>query len=214
MRVCLLSSLLLSSLLAATSCATTAVPTKPTETAAVAERFQRAFVAYDAHTAAHPVDAPTHLARVSRVLTIDVAAPADRVFAAWTNVAAHTKRHPLLRGVITHARTVDDDTGIEAHDFTAFEEVPLGPFVLPIETHAKSRLDSMHHRFSTITWDEPATITRQLVVVTAHANGTSTVSETLDFESDPMLISTVVDNGIAAHRALMLALKADLEAGR
>ncbi len=207
MRVCLP----LLCLLAAMACATTPVPT---DTAAVAARWQQAFVAYNAHTAAHPVDQPTRRARVSRVLTIDVAASADRVFAAWTNVAGHTKRHPLLRGVITHARTTDDATGIEAHDFTAFEEVPLGPFLLPIETHAKSRLDSMHHRFSTTTWDEPATITRQIVVVTAHADGSSTVSETLDFESDPMLISTVVDNGVAAHRALMLALKADLEAGR
>lgn len=195
----------------ATACATTPLPT---DTAAVAARFQQAFVAYDALTAAHPVDQPTRRARVSRVLTIDVAASADRVFAAWTNVAAHTQRHPLLRGVITHGRTTDDASGIETHDFTAFEEVPLGPFVLPIETHAKSRLDSKHHRFSTITWDEPATITRQIVVVVAHADGTSSVSETLDFESDPMLISTVVDNGVAAHRALMRALKADLEGGQ
>jgi hypothetical protein len=207
MRVLLAASLVLLS----TACATTALPT---DTAAVAARWQQAFVAYTAHTAVHPVDQPTSRARVSRVLTIDVAASPERVFAAWTNVSGHVQRHPLLRGVMTHARTVDDVSGIELHTFTAFEEVPLGPFVLPIETHASSRLDPIHHRFSTTTWDEPATITRQVVVVSARADGTSRVSETLDFESDPMLISTAVDNGIAAHRALMLALKADLEAAQ
>jgi len=191
-----------------TACATAV----PTDTSAVAARWQQAFVAYTAHTAAHPVDQPTRRARVSRVLTIDIAASPDRVFAAWTNVSGHVHRHPLLRGVMTHARTTDDVSGIELHTFTAFEEVPLGPFVLPIETHARSRLDPIHHRFTTTTWDEPATITRQIVVVSALADGTSRVSETLDFESDPMLISTAVDNGIAAHRALMVALKAELEA--
>ncbi len=192
-----------------TACATTALPT---DTAAVTARWQQAFSAYNAHTAAHPVDQPTRRARVSRVLTITIAASPERVFAAWTNVSGHVQRHPLLRGVMTHTRTTDDVSGIELHTFTAFEEVPLGPFVLPIETHASSRLDPIHHRFTTTTWDEPATITRQVVVVSALADGTSSVSETLDFESDPMLISTAVDNGIAAHRALMLALKAELEA--
>lgn len=210
---------LLASLLLSTTPATTPPPTTTTTPPAVGvdvEHWNAAFAAFAAHEAAHPPTQPTYTTvRVQRVLDVDVHAPIERVFAAFSNVGFHYQRHALLRGATTWALLPRDDVGpgVVERRFTAIEDVPLLPGVsLPVATYARVLVDEARHRFTTESWTEPSTITRQVWTFTEH-DGVVHVHETITFESSAALMATVVEGGVSAHTAMFVALKRDLEAG-
>ena len=176
-----------------------------------AAHFAQAWAAYTAQTASDPPDRKTSRSREQRTLRIEIDAPVDEVFAVFSDVHQHFGLHPLLRHVVTHA-LIDDDSRRERR-FTAVEDVPVGfGVVVPIETHAVTRIDAARHRYTTESWTDPATITRQIFVFTDVGDGVTRVDETITFEAPLVLMPTAVDGGFGAHTRFMTAAKQRIEA--
>ena len=206
------NALLLSVALLSSSCATTTT-TSFLNDDVYAAHFAEAWTAYAALTAAEPPDRPTSRSRVQRVLHVEIAAPREAVFALFSDVHQHFGLHPLLRHVVTHD-LIDLDTAVRERRFTAVEDVPIGfGVVLPVETHAVTRIDRARFRYTTESWTDPATITRQLFVFRDLGDGVTRVDETITFESTVLLIGTVVDGGATAHARFMSLAKQRLEQG-
>lgn len=221
-------SLVLAALLLS-SCATSSSSTSSSflTDEVYAAHFTQAWAAYTAQTATDPPDRPTSRSREQRTLRIEIEAPIDEVFAVFSDVHQHFGLHPLLRHVVTHALVdieeedgdSDDDDGDgdgtarRERRFTAVEDVALGfGVVLPIETHAVMRIDRTHHRYTTESWTDPATITRQIFVFTDVGGGVTRIDETITFEAPLLLLRTAVDGGFGAHTRFMAAAKQRIEA--
>ncbi|MCX4091749.1 hypothetical protein [Nocardia sp. alder85J] len=150
-------------------------------------------------------------ASVEADLPITIAAGLDKVWAVYSDIRNDIGRHPFLKDVITH-RTCDED-GVRVTDFTALEDIPMGPVTFPGHTQAQQRVHAAEHYYTSDSWDVPNITTHQRITFTDNGDGTTTVDERLTFLADPALIQFTADNGTASHRAYQLALKRDIENG-
>lgn len=144
-------------------------------------------------------------------LPMTVNAPIDRVWSVYSNLANDIHRHPFLKAIYTHADTVQN--GIETVNFTALEDVPAGPLVIPGHTHAQQRKHPAEHYYTSDSWDLPNITTHQLITFHDNGEGTTTVNERLTFLANPLLIDFTVNGGVSSHKAYQAALKHDIEAG-
>ncbi|MFE3189962.1 hypothetical protein ACFXHA_13205 [Nocardia sp. NPDC059240] len=144
-------------------------------------------------------------------LPIIIAAPLDKVWDVYSDVSKGIGRHSFLKDVIMH-RTCDAD-GVEIRDFTALEDIPMGPVTFPGHTQAEQRLHPDEHYYTSDSWDVPNVTTHQLITFTDNGDGTTTVNEHLQFIADAALIDFTATNGVAAHMASQHAVKADIENG-
>lgn len=144
-------------------------------------------------------------------LPITINAPLERVWSVYSNLRNDIGRHPFLKDVITH-RTCDD-SGVEVVDFTALEDIPMGPITFPGHTQAEQRLHPAEHYYTSDSWDIPNITTHQLITFTANGDGSTTVNEHITFLADATLIQFTADNGASSHRAYQAALKRDIENG-
>lgn len=144
-------------------------------------------------------------------LPIDIAAPIEHVYAVYSNLENDIGRHPFLQAIITYSDCVRE--GVEYIDFTALENVPAGPLVIPGHTHAQQRKQPAQYLYYTDSWDAPNITTHQLVTFTDMGNGTTHVNEHITFVADPLLIGFTETNGVSAHQAYQAALKRDIENG-
>jgi hypothetical protein len=144
-------------------------------------------------------------------LPIDIQAPLDHVYSVYSNLQNDIGRHPFLQGFVTFADYVDD--GVEYIDFTALENVPAGPIVIPGHTQAQQRKHPAQHLYYTDSWDAPNITTHQTVTFMDMGNGTTHVNEHITFLANPLLINFTVTNGVSAHQAYQAALKRDIENG-
>ncbi|WP_153347798.1 SRPBCC family protein [Nocardia aurantia] len=145
-------------------------------------------------------------------LPITIAAPRDEVWAVYSDIRNDIGRHPFLKDVVTH-RSCEED-GVRVIDFTALEDIPMGPVTFPGHTQAQQRIHAAEHYYTSDSWDVPDITTHQRITFTDNGDGTTTVDERLTFLADPALIRFTADNGTASHRAYQLALKRDIENGR
>ncbi|MRH88359.1 hypothetical protein GFY24_13045 [Nocardia sp. SYP-A9097] len=144
-------------------------------------------------------------------LPITIAAPLQQVWSVYSNLHNDIGRHPFLKDVITH-RTCDD-AGTQVSDFTALEDIPMGPITFPGHTQAEQRLHPAEHYYTSDSWDIPNITTHQLITFIDNGDGTTTVNEHITFLADPTLLQFTADNGAASHRAYQAALKRDIENG-
>jgi hypothetical protein len=144
-------------------------------------------------------------------LPIDIQAPIDHVYAVYSNLENDIGRHPFLQAIITYSDCTHD--GVEYIDFTALENVPAGPIVIPNHTQAQQRKHAAQYLYYTDSWDAPNVTTHQLVTFTDAGNGTTHVNEHITFLANPLLIDFTVSNGVSSHQAYQAALKRDIENG-
>ncbi|MVU76812.1 hypothetical protein GPX89_06065 [Nocardia sp. ET3-3] len=144
-------------------------------------------------------------------LPVTIGAPLDHVWSVYTDVRNGIGRHSFLKDVIVH-RTCDED-GVHTTDFTALEDIPMGPITFPGHTQAEQRLHPDEHYYTADSWDVPNVTTHQVITFTDNGDGTTTVNEHLTFIADQALIDFSADNGVAAHRASQDAVKTDIENG-
>ncbi|MEU1428448.1 hypothetical protein ACFRAQ_08585 [Nocardia sp. NPDC056611] len=156
----------------------------------------------------NPADARA-VREVDLPITID--APLDKVWSVYTDFRNGLGRHSFLKDIIVH-RTCDED-GVRVTDFTALEDIPMGPITFPGHTQAEQRLYPDQNYYTSDTWDIPNVTTHQVVTFTDNGDGTTTVNEHLTFVADQPLIDFTADNGVAAHLASQEAVKADIENG-
>ncbi len=203
----------IAALITATACATPAVTTTFSTDDIYAAHFTTAWAAYAAQTASDPPDQPTHRSREQRTLQVVINAPVAVVFARFSDVNQHFGLHPLLRHVVTHELSRTD--GLRERRFTAIEDVDVGfGVVVPVETHAVTRIDAAHHRYTTESWTDPGVITRQIFVFTAVDNDLTRVDETITFEAPLLLLPTAVDGGFHAHSHFMAVVKSAIQGGK
>lgn len=148
----------------------------------------------------------TGLTETTRELSIDIAAPRETVFDIYSNVYNALGRHSFLREIVPIR------CGAHHFDFTAIEDVPLGPVVLSLRTVSRQVFDRPFS-YTAETYDRPETITHQTISFTALSPTLTRVVESLSFEATPLLINTAVSGGVEAHTAVQQSLKAAIEAG-
>jgi hypothetical protein len=149
--------------------------------------------------------------RVTVDLPIDIQAPIDHVYSVYSNLQNDVGRHPFLQGFITYADYTRD--GVEYIDFTALENVPAGPIVIPGHTQAQQRKHPAQFLYYTDSWDFPNVTTHQEVTFQDMGDGTTHVNEHITFLANPLLINFTVTNGVSSHQAYQAALKRDIENG-
>ncbi|WP_405498457.1 hypothetical protein [Nocardia sp. NBC_00511] len=144
-------------------------------------------------------------------LPITIDAPLDKVWSVYSDLQNDLGRHPFLKGLVTH-RTCDDGD-FQVIDFTALEDIPMGPITYPGHTEAEQRINEAEHYYTSESWDLPNVTTHQLITFTDNGDGSTTVNEHITFVADAALIQFTADNGADSHRAYQNALKADIENG-
>jgi hypothetical protein len=144
-------------------------------------------------------------------LPIDIQAPIEHVYSVYSNLQNDVGRHPFLQGFITYADYTDD--GVEFINFTALENVPAGPIVIPNKTQAQQRKHPAQYLYYTDSWDLPNVTTHQEVTFQDMGNGTTRVNEHITFLANALLINFTVTNGVSSHQAYQAALKRDIENG-
>ncbi|MFD9128197.1 SRPBCC family protein [Kitasatospora sp. NPDC059571] len=149
---------------------------------------------------------------VEHTLTIDIEAPARRVFEVYADVRNHMGAHSFLQRLVMHAEAAQQD--VRTVDFTAFEAVPVAGVRVSTAVHVRQRIDHRNLTYETVTWSSPAVMTRQKVVVTALDDGRTRVDETLAFEANLLLARFAATRGTAAHLATHHHLKTAIETGR
>lgn len=199
--------------LAITACTTVGLPVAQADTAGgciesnngYTAEWQASWAAYQAGQN-NPAESR---ASVVVDLPITINAPLPKVWSIYSNLRNDIGRHPFLKDVITH-RTCDDGQVV---DFTALEDIPMGPVTFPGHTQAEQRLHPAEHFYTSDSWDIPNITTHQLITFTDNGDGSTTVNEHITFLADPTLIQFTADNGAASHRAYQAALKRDIENG-
>lgn len=172
-------------------------------------------LAWDTYRFYEKLTAPlpwTGRSQVTRDISIDINAPIDRVFDAYSNVNNHIGMHSFLKRVVTHA---DYTTGgVRYVNFTAIEEIPVVAGVpVTSRTHAQQRIHRDAHYYETDSWTLPNVVTHQKIVFTALGDGATRVTEHLTFEASILLIDFTVTNGVASHQATQAGLKTAIENG-
>lgn len=148
--------------------------------------------------------------RVEKTLSIDITAPLDVVFAAYSDMENHHGRFPTLKTMITHEEF--EQGGVHVTNYTSEEEVPVLGLPLSIHTHGQQRIYADYH-YEVDTFSAPDVVYHAVVHFEALDANTTRVTEHLTFQTNPLLIDFTVSTGLAGHEVGMQALKRDIENG-
>ncbi|GAA5057702.1 hypothetical protein HNP84_000543 [Thermocatellispora tengchongensis] len=149
--------------------------------------------------------------RVSRDISIDIDAPVQRVFDAYSDVNNHIGMHSFLKRIVTHKDWTEGATRYV--NFTAIEDIPVAGVPVTSRTHAQQRIHRDELYYETDTWTLPNVVTHQRIVFQDLGGGRTRVTEHLTFEASVLLIDFTVTNGVASHQATQAGLKAAIENG-
>ncbi|RYG75831.1 hypothetical protein EON77_10675 [bacterium] len=149
--------------------------------------------------------------QIKVALPIDIDAPVDHVFAAYSDFDNHLGRHAFLKDIVVHSEKVED--GVVLRSFTAIEDVPFAGVPVRLHTHAQQRVYAKERRYETDSYDAPDVLTHQNVTFEDLGGGRTRVTESLVFETNPAIVDFTARNGTDAHVQNQNALKADLESG-
>ncbi|GAA1295996.1 hypothetical protein Psi02_12040 [Planotetraspora silvatica] len=164
---------------------------------------------YECATAPLPL---TGRSQVKRDISIDIDAPIEHVFAAYSNVNNHLGLHSFLKRVVTH----EDRTEAGTHyiDFTAIEDIPVVAGIpVTSKTHAQQRIHPDGFYYETDSWSLPNVVTHQKIVFEELGDGGTRVTEHLTFEASVLLIDFTVTNGVSSHEETQEGLKEAIESG-
>ncbi|MGC5010193.1 SRPBCC family protein [Streptosporangium sp. DT93] len=177
----------------------------------VAARWQAAWNTYRFYeflTAPLPI---TGRSRVERDISIEINAPVEHVFDAYSDFENHLGIHPFLRQVITHRDRTEN--GVRLVDLTAVEDVPIAGLPVSSETHAQQRLHRDELFYETDSWTLPNVVTHQRISFEDLGQGRTRVTEHLVFEASILLIDFTVTNGVSSHQQTQAGLKEAIESG-
>ncbi|WP_326824983.1 hypothetical protein [Streptosporangium sp. NBC_01756] len=182
----------------------------PESDAELAVEWQAAWDTYRFYDSTPPLPGSGRSRDKARI-SIEIDAPVEHVFAAYSDINHHIGMHSFLKRVVTH----DDRSQacIRTINFTAVEEIPYQGTIVTSNTHAQQRIDHDGLRYETDTWSLPGVVTHQKILFDELANGKTAVTEYLVFDADTSLIDFVVTNGVASHEATQAALKQAIESG-
>jgi hypothetical protein len=179
--------------------------------AELAVDWRTAWDTYRFYDSAPPPLPGSGRSRVKASISIEIAAPVDHVFAAYSNINNHIGRAAFLKRVVTHKDWTSGDT--RYIDFTAIEEIPYQGTIITSNTHAQQRINRDALYYETDTWSQPNVVTHQKIVFKKLDNGKIEVTERLTFDADDPLIDFVVTNGVASHKQTQAAVKQAIESG-
>ncbi|MEU8385961.1 SRPBCC family protein [Streptosporangium sp. NPDC048865] len=163
---------------------------------------------YECLTAPLPI---TGRSQVKRDISIEIDAPVQHVFDAYSNINNHLGMHSFLKRVVTHADWTD--AGTRYVNFTAVEDIPVAGLPVTSNTHAQQRIHRDDLYYETDTWTLPNVVTHQRIVFEDLGDGRTRVTEHLTFEASVLLIDFTVTNGVSSHQATQAGLKAAIESG-
>ncbi|MFI6454410.1 SRPBCC family protein [Streptosporangium amethystogenes] len=163
---------------------------------------------YEFLTAPLPI---TGRKQVTRDVSIEINAPVEHVFDAYSNINNHLGMHSFLKRVVTHADW--NEPGTRYVNFTAVEEIPVAGLPVTSNTHAQQRVHRDDLYYETDSWTLPNVVTHQKIVFTDLDGGRTRVTEHLTFEASILLIDFTVTNGVSSHQATQAGLKAAIESG-
>ncbi|MFF3671134.1 SRPBCC family protein [Microtetraspora malaysiensis] len=178
--------------------------------AAIAQEWQTAWDTYHFSDTTPPAEGSGRR-RVTSSISIEINAPAARVFPAYSDFNHHIGMNPFLRRVITHKDWCS--AGTRNINLTAIEEIPYEGTVVVSKTHAQQRLHEKELYYETDSWSFPGVVTHQKIVFNQLKGGKTKVTENLTFEADDDMIDFAATNGVAAHQQLQTALKQAIESG-
>ncbi len=203
---------LLAAALVATAFSGPARAGTPETDAQLAAEWQAAWDFYKFYQCASAPLPITGRSQVKRDISIEIAAPIEHVFTAYSNVNNHVGLHSFLKRVVTHKDRVQDDT--RYIDFTAIEEIPVVAG-LPVtsKTHAQQRIHHSGYYYETDSWSLPNVVTHQKIVFADLGDGRTRVTEHLTFEASILLIDFTVTNGVSSHQETQAGLKKAIENG-
>ncbi|MER5318205.1 hypothetical protein [Streptosporangium roseum] len=183
----------------------------PQSDAELAVEWQTAWDTYRFYDSSPPPLPGSGRSRDKASISIEIDAPVEHVFAAYSDINHHIGMHSFLKRVVTH----DDrsQAGTRTIDFTAIEEIPYQGTIVTSKTHAQQRIDHAGLSYETDTWSLPGVVTHQKIVFKELDNGKTEVTERLIFDADTSLIDFVVTNGVASHEQTQAALKQAIESG-
>ncbi len=178
--------------------------------AAIAQEWQTTWDTYNFSDTTPPAEGSGR-SRVTTSISVEIDAPAARVFPAYSNFNNHIGMNPFLRRVVTHKDWWN--AGTRSINLTAIEEIPYEGTVVVSKTHAQQRLHPDQLYYETDSWSFPGVVTHQKIVFTQLKGGKTQVTERLTFEADNDMIDFAATNGVAAHQQLQGALKQAIESG-
>ncbi|RCG25095.1 hypothetical protein DQ384_32525 [Sphaerisporangium album] len=182
-----------------------------TETdAEIAAQWQTAWDTYRFYDSSPPKPGSGRT-RAKSAISIEIDAPIERVFAAYSHIPNHIGRAAFLKRVVTHHDRMCGK--LRYVDFTAIEDVPYQGAVVTLKTHAQQRVNARDFSYETDTWSEPNVVTHQKIIFDETDEGTTKVTEKLTFDADTSLIDFVVANGVASHQQTQAGLKQAIESG-
>ncbi|MBB6470581.1 SRPBCC family protein [Sphaerisporangium rubeum] len=149
--------------------------------------------------------------RVTKELSCEVGAPAERVFSVFSEVGNHIGRHPFLREIDVHGDRYED--GTRHLEFTAVERIPVAGVPINSRIRARQRIDPAGLWYEVDTWTAPGVVTHQRAVFHDLGDGRTRVAERMTFEANALLIGFTVSQGVAAHERTLAALKEAVENG-
>ncbi|GAA2897537.1 hypothetical protein GCM10010517_62590 [Streptosporangium fragile] len=185
--------------------------TSPSD-AELALEWQNTWDTYKFYEFAPPPLPESGRSRDKRSISIEIDAPVDHVFPAYSNINNHIGLHPFLKRVATHRDWCQGDT--RYINFTAVEEIPYQGTIVTSNTHAQQRINRAGLYYETDTWSLPNVVTHQKIIFEAVAGGKTKVTEHLTFDADTSLIDFVVTNGVASHEQTQAILKQAIESGQ
>ncbi|GAA4594269.1 hypothetical protein GCM10023194_60660 [Planotetraspora phitsanulokensis] len=164
---------------------------------------------YECATAPLPL---TGRSQVKRDISIDIDAPIEHVFTAYSNVGNHVGLHSFLKRVVTHGDRTEG--GTRYIDFTAIEDIPVVAGIpVTSKTHAQQRIHAGEFFYETDSWSLPNVVTHQKIVFEDLGAGRTRVTEHLTFEASVVLIDFTVRNGVSSHQETQEGLKEAIEGG-
>ncbi|WP_433351660.1 SRPBCC family protein [Microtetraspora malaysiensis] len=176
--------------------------------AAIAQEWQATWDTYHFSDTTPPAEGSGR-GQVTTSISVEINAPAARVFPAYSNFNHHIGMNPFLRRVITHKDW--RSAGTRNINLTAIEEIPYEGTVVVSKTHAQQRLHEKELYYETDSWSFPGVVTHQKIVFTQLKGGKTRVTENLTFEADTAMLDFAATNGVAAHQQLQESLKQAIE---
>ncbi|MBP2706272.1 hypothetical protein JOL79_20895 [Microbispora sp. RL4-1S] len=182
-----------------------------TETdAEIAAQWQNAWDTYKFYDTTPPAP-DSGRSRVTTSISIQIDAPINHVFTAYSNINNHIGRAAFLKRVITHKDWCSGDTRFI--NFTAIEDIPYQGVIVTAKTFAQQRIHSSDYYYETDTWSDPNVVTHQKITFNRVPGNKTVVTERLTFDADATLIDFVVQNGVASHQQTQTAVKQAIESG-
>ncbi|MEV4524628.1 SRPBCC family protein [Streptosporangium sp. NPDC049304] len=163
---------------------------------------------YECLTAPLPI---TGRGQAKRDVSIEIDAPVEHVFDAYSNINNHLGAHSFLQRVVTHADWTD--AGTRYVNLTAVENIPVAGLPVTVNTHAQQRVHRDALYYETDTWTLPNVVTHQKIIFHDLGDGRTRVTEHLTFEASVLLLDFTVTNGVSSHQATQAGLKAAIESG-